>query len=49
MAALSPELIQYFQVNQLESLKGKPSSAKIQPVDSVGKALISTPETLKKN
>lgn len=47
LVALSPELGQHFQVNQLGSLTGKPSSAKIQPVDSVGKELTSTPEALK--
>ena len=50
LVALSPDLGQHFQVNQLESsaskesLTSKPSSAKIQSVDSVGKELTSTPE-----
>ncbi|MFQ3193661.1 MAG: hypothetical protein ACI9N3_000473 [Colwellia sp.] len=47
LVALSPELGQHFQVNQLESSTGKQSSVKIQPVDSVGKELTSTPEALK--
>jgi len=53
LVALSPELGQHFQVNQLassasiEPLTSKQSSAKIQPVDSVGKELTSTPEALK--
>jgi len=52
LVALSPELEQHFQVNQQsvvnkESLASKAPSAKIQPVDSVGKELTSTPEALK--
>jgi hypothetical protein len=47
LVALSPELEQHFQVNQQESSTNKESSAKIQPVDSVGKELTSTPEALK--
>lgn len=41
LVALSPELEQHFQVNQQEVVE------KIQPVDSVGKELTSTPEALK--
>jgi hypothetical protein len=41
LVALSPELEQHFQVNQ------KNVAEKIQPVDSVGKELTSTPEALK--
>jgi hypothetical protein len=52
LVALSPDLEQHFQVNQQtagskESLAYKEPSAKIQPVDSVGKELTSTPEALK--
>jgi hypothetical protein len=47
LVALSPELEQHFGVNQLESSTSKESSTKIQPVDSVGKELTSTPEALK--
>lgn len=41
LVALSPELEQHFQVNQQNQTE------KIQPVDSVGKELTSTPEALK--
>lgn len=41
LVALSPELEQHFQVNQQNE------TDKIQPVDSVGKELTSTPEALK--
>jgi hypothetical protein len=47
LVALSPELGQHFQVNQQESSASKQSSARIQPVESIGKELTSTPETLK--
>ncbi|TWX69813.1 DUF2149 domain-containing protein [Colwellia demingiae] len=53
LVALSPELEQHFQANQQEPLANKEllaqkeSSAKIQPVDSIGKELTSTPEALK--
>lgn len=52
LVALSPELEQHFQVNQptsviKESSTSKESSARIRPVDSVGKELTSTPEALK--
>ncbi|KGJ87207.1 DUF2149 domain-containing protein [Colwellia psychrerythraea] len=58
LVALSPELEQHFQVKQQsatkkessvskEPLANKESSTRIQPVDSVGKELTSTPEALK--
>jgi len=53
LVALSPELEQHFQANQQEPLANKAfsvnnePSAKIQPVDSIGKELTSTPEALK--
>jgi len=47
LVALSPELEQHFQVNQQEPLANEEPSAKIQPVDSIGKELTSTPEALK--
>jgi hypothetical protein len=58
LVALSPELEQHFQVNQQsatkkessvskEPLANKESSTTIQPVDSVGKELTSTPEALR--
>jgi len=46
LVALSPDLEQHFQVSQ-QSSTSKESSAKIRPVDSVGKELTSTPEALK--
>ncbi|HBY88565.1 MAG TPA: hypothetical protein DEO86_22160 [Colwellia sp.] len=46
LVALSPDLEQHFQVNQ-QSATNKESSTRIQPVDSVGKELTSTPEALK--
>lgn len=55
LVALSPELEQHFQVNQQEPLVNKESSThkalsnKIQPVNSVGKELTSTPQALKIN
>jgi len=42
LVALSPELEQHFQVNKQEI------EEKIQPIDSVGQELTSTPEALKK-
>ncbi len=58
LVALSPELEQHFQVNQQSATKKESSVSKepsakkeqsttIQPVDSVGKELTSTPEALK--
>lgn len=52
LVALSPDLEQHFQVNQQSATKNEPSankesSTRIQPVDSVGKELTSTPEALK--
>ena len=41
LVALSPEVAQHFDVNQQENVE------KVQPVDSVGKELTSTPEALK--
>jgi hypothetical protein len=41
LVALSPELEQHFQVNQ------QAVGEKMQPIDSVGKELTSTPEALK--
>jgi len=47
LVALSPELEQHFQVNTQESSTIKKYQEKIQPVDSIGKELTSTPEALK--
>lgn len=58
LVALSPDLEQHFQVNQQSATKNESSVSKepsakkeqsttIQPVDSVGKELTSTPEALK--
>jgi hypothetical protein len=41
LVALSPELGQHFQINKQEN------SAQVQPVNSVGKELTSTPQALK--
>jgi len=46
LVALSPDLEKHFQVSP-QSVVNKESSAKIQPVDSIGKELTSTPEALK--
>ncbi|TYK65979.1 DUF2149 domain-containing protein [Colwellia echini] len=45
LVALSPELEQHFQVNQ--QAVHQESMEKIQPINSVGKELTSTPEALK--
>ncbi len=58
LVALSPDLEQHFQVSQQSATKKEPSvnkessankelSTRIQPVDSIGKELTSTPEALK--
>lgn len=58
LVALSPDLEQHFQVSQQSATKkeslvnkepsaNKESSTRIQPVDSIGKELTSTPEALK--